>query len=470
VETFGRAVDDGGRRGEFRATLALALPVVAAELGWIAMGVADLVMVGRLGPSAIGAVGIGNVLFFCVTVLGLGMMLGLDALVSQAFGAGRLGECHRWLVHGVVMALILTPPLTGAILAMIPWLSAWGIDPAVVARAGPYLQTSAWGLLPLLLYFGLRRYLQAMNRVGVVMLALLAANLVNLAGNWLLIGGNLCLPALGVVGSGWASFGARVALVVILAGYAVWDSIRRRTGLLQTPLRVEPARLARLAALGLPAAGHLLLEVGVFGAAAVLAGRLGETALAAHEVVLHIASVTFMVPLGISSAGAVRVGQAIGRGDVRGASRSGWTALAIASGFMAASGLTLFLVPMPILRVFTPDRTVIAAALPLLGAAALFQLFDGVQVVATGALRGAGDTRSPMIVGFGAYWIIGLPVGYGLGFGLRWGVVGIWVGLALGLIFAGMFLLMSWARTVRRLARGSTVPSPRVQPEYVAAP
>ncbi|MBX6314412.1 MAG: MATE family efflux transporter, partial [Isosphaeraceae bacterium] len=299
-----------------RATLALALPVVLAELGWMAMGVVDLIMVGRLGPEAIGAVGIGNVLYFSVIVFGVGLLLGLDTLVSQAFGAGKLEDCHRSLVQGVYLSLALSPPLMAVIALGKPALHSLGIDPAILRVAIPYLETLNWGTLPLLLYASLRRYLQGMGLVRPVMGALVVANLVNVAGNWVLVYGRLGAPALGVVGSGWSTCLARVAMLLILAGYAIWYDRRHCTGrgLLRTPWTLDLARVRRLLALGFPAAMQIELEVGVFAAAATLAGRLGPTALAAHEVVLHAASVTFMVPLGVSSAGAVRVGQALGRG------------------------------------------------------------------------------------------------------------------------------------------------------------
>jgi MATE family multidrug resistance protein len=439
---------------ELRPTLVLATPVVLAELGWMAMGVVDLVMVGRLGPEAIGAVGIGNILFFCVTVIGIGLLMGLDTFVSQSFGAGRVRECHRWMIQGLYLALIMSPPLVGLALALIPNMGLWGIAPEVSRVAGPYLGVLAWSAPPLFVFFVLRRYLQGMNLVRVVMATLVIANVVNWLGNWILIYGHFGVPALGVRGSALATLLSRTVMAILLAVYAVWHSTRHGTGLLQTSWRPELGRLAKLIGLGLPAAGHFLLEVGVFGGAAVLAGRLGATALAAHEVVLHAASVTFMVPLGISSAGSVRVGQALGRGDRHGAARAGWVALGLGGGFMACAGLTFLFFPRPILGLFTGDNPVIAAALPLLGAAAMFQLFDGLQVVASGALRGAGDTRTPMIASLAAYWVIGLPVGYVLGFPMGRGVLGIWMGLALGLICAGSILLASWARTVARLKDG----------------
>jgi MATE family multidrug resistance protein len=436
--------------GELGPTLRLAGPVVLAELGWMAMGVVDLVMVGALGAESIAAVGLGNIAYFAVAVAGIGMLLGMDALASQAFGAGKVAECHRWLVQACWLAVGVAVPVVAVNLAMIPWLTRWGIAPEVATLAAGYLRTLSWGTVPLFLYFALRRYLQAMNLVGAAMATLLGANLLNAGLNWVLIHGKLGLPAMGVVGSGWSTVIGRFAMFAALAFYAVWHSRRHGTGLGATSWRVDWPSQKRLAGLGWPGAIQLLLEVGVFAIAAVLAGRLGPAELAAHEVVLNAASVTFMVPLGLAQAGGVRVGQAIGRKDPSGAARAGWAAMLLGGGFMACAGAAFLLTPRPILEVFTRERDVIRVALPLLAAAAAFQLFDGLQVVAGGALRGTGDTRTPLFANLAAHWTIGLPVGYVLAFPMRMGLIGLWIGLAVGLICVGVFLVGSWAWTVAR--------------------
>jgi MATE family multidrug resistance protein len=243
---------------------------------------------------------------------------------------------------------------------------------------------------------------------------------------------------------------ARVYLAALLLAYAVWHDRRHRTGLRAVPLRPEWARVRRLTAVGVPAALQISLEVGAFALATALAARLTPEALAAHQVAMVVASTTFMVPLGIASAGAVRVGQALGRGDPVGAATSGWTAILFGGGFMAAAGLVLVLAPGPIARTFTADEGVVRVGISLLLVAALFQLFDGVQVVVTGALRGAGETRIPMLVHLVAYYAMGLPLGYALCFGAGWGVRGIWTGLSAGLIGCGVVLLRVWAGRVRR--------------------
>jgi multidrug resistance protein, MATE family len=440
-------------KAEFRPMLALAWPVVVAELGWMLMGIVDIIMVGRLSPEAIGAVGVGSALFVAVAVFGMGLLLGLDTFVSQAYGARSLVDCHRWLLHGVYLALVLTPPVMLAALGLVGTMHWWGLHAGVESLTAPYLATVAWSSLPLLLYAAFRRYLQAMNVVRPIMLVLLTANLVNVAVNWLLIFGNLGFPALGTAGAAWATVLSRVYMAVALAAIIVWHERRARTGLFATPLRVESARLWRLFALGLPAATHLTAEVGVFAAATALAGRLDPIALASHQIALNVAGASYMVPLGVASAGAVRVGQAMGRRDPAGVRRSGWTAIAIGLGFMACAALAFLLIPHAIIGLFTIDAAVIATGASLLLIAAVFQLFDGLQGVVTGVLRGLGDTRTAMVSNLAAHWLVGLPLGYVLCFVLGWGVQGLWMGLCISLIVVGLALVGVWVQRIRQVQR-----------------
>ena len=430
----------------------LAVPVVVAELGWIAMGIVDIAMVGRLGPEAIGAVGIGSVLFFAVVVFGIGFLLGLDPLVAQAHGAGRFDECHRWLFHGIGLSLMLAVPLTLVTAVVVAMLDRWGLHPEVQRLATPYFSKIIWSICPLLLYTALRRYLQALGVVTPVMMALVSANLINVLANWVLVFGNLGAPRLGVDGAAWATILSRVYLALFLLLAVLGHDHRHRTGLWEVPRRLEFHRLRRLAALGLPAAVQVTLEVGVFAAVTALAGRLAPATLAAHQIVLNVASVTFMVPLGVGAAGAVRVGQAVGRLDPPGAQYAGWAALAIGGGFMSCAAVVFVLAPRTILGWFTTDPAVIQVGVSLLLVAALFQIFDGLQGVATGVLRGFGDTRTPMLWNLAGHWLVGLPVGYVLCFERGWGVVGLWVGLSTGLILVGVVLVAAWWRRARAWA------------------
>ena len=443
-------------RVELRPTIQLAMPLVLAEVGWMSMAIVDTMMVGRLPDSAvaIGAVSLGSILFHTLAFFGGGLLIGLDTLVSQAFGAGRREDCHRSLLNSIYLSFVMTPPLLGLIWLAGPMLAPFRVDPKVLGFAISYTRALAWGLLPLLLYFALRRCLQAMNLVKPVAFALVTANLVNALGNWVLIYGKWGAPALGLVGSGWSTSIARVYMAAVLVGYLLWYDRKHRTDLLRTPIEPDLRRIRRLIALGLPAGLQITLEIGVFTVATALIGRLGAVPLASHQIAMNTIAFTYMIPLGISSAAAVRVGQALGRNDPRGAADAGGTAIVFGAAFMSLAAIALVVFPRWIARIFTPDEAVIRTAINLLAAGAAFQLFDGIQTVATGALRGAGDTRTPMVCHLAAYWFIGLPLGAWLCFWRGWGAIGLWVGLSLALILIGCVLLMVWQRKVRRLQRG----------------
>ena len=434
---------------ELGPTLRLASPLVLAELGWMSMAVVDTVMVGRVSPEAIAGVSLGGLVFYTAAIFGSGLLLGLDTVVSQAFGAGDVTDCHRSLLSGVYLCLCLTPVLMGCIWLVAPSLRFLGIHPSVLHETIAYLHALSWSTLPLLLHFAFRRYLQGMSLVKPITFALVTANLVNAFGNWVLIYGHWGAPPLGAEGSGWATCCSRIYMASALIGYTLHYHRRRSEGANAVwPYRPDLGRIRDLLGLGFPAALQLSLEVGVWAAAAALAGRLGPVSAAGYQIAMVTVSFTYMVPLGISSAAAVRVGQALGRNDPQSAARSGWTAILLGAAFMSCAGLALLLVPRYIARVFTLDPAVIKIGALLLSVAALFQLCDGLQTVATGALRGAGDTRTPMICHLTAYWLVGLPLGYFLCFSRGWGAAGLWAGLSLAVILIGVLLSLAWRRRV----------------------
>jgi multidrug resistance protein, MATE family len=440
-------------RAEMRPTLRLAIPLVLAELGWMSMAIVDTMMVGRLPNSAtaIGAVSLGSNIFIVLALFGGGLLMGLDTLVAQAFGAGQREDCHRSLVNSIYLSIALTPFLSAAVWSLPFLLGRMHIDPAVLALTIPYTKALAAGLLPLLLYFAVRRCLQAMNMVKPVAFALVSANIINALGNLILVYGKWGVPAMGTVGSGWSTAISRLYLASVVVGYLLWYDRKHRTELLRTPIDIDLPRIRRLITLGLPAAMQFTLESGVFALATALIARLGAVPLASHQIALNTVAFTYMVPLGIASAAAVRVGQAIGRGDPRAAGDAGGTAIFLGASFMTSASAGLLVFPRWIARMYTPDEIVIHSTIALLAAGAAFQLFDGIQTVATGALRGAGDTRTPMFCHFTAYWVIGLPLGAWLCFRKGWGAFGLWSGLSLALILIGIVLLFVWRRAVRRL-------------------
>jgi multidrug resistance protein, MATE family len=435
-------------RADFMLTLRLALPLIIAEVGWMSMGIVDTIMVGRLPDSAvaIGATGLGQSLYHSIAIFGGGLLLGLDTFVSQAYGRKDLNDARLSLVNGLFLAGALTPILMLIVLCWPPLMQHFGISGELVDPMRPFLRALNWGTLPLLAYFALRRYLQAVNVVIPIMFALISANIVNLVGDWALIYGHLGLPAMGITGSGWATCVARIYMAGVLVVTLLWVESKRILPRWTGEVRVDLRRVAALLRLGTPAATQIFLEIGAFSAATALIARLGPVPLSGHEIALNCAALSFMVPLGISSAAAVRVGQQLGRKDPEGARRAGWSAIILGAGFMTCSGLVFVSIPLWISRLFSPDPVVIRTGARLLLVAAAFQLFDGLQTVATGALRGSGDTKTPMLANFVAYWLIGLPVGYFLCFKLGWGAVGIWIGLCGGLMMIGSALLLTWHR------------------------
>ena len=452
-------------RTEFFPMLKLAIPVVMAELGWMTMGVVDTVMVGPLGPEAISAAGVGNAMHIAFAIFGMAVMLGLDTLVSHAYGARDIRDCHRWFFDGLTLAGLMAVPIM-ALLALV-WLAipTMGFHEAVRPLLESYFGVLMLSTPFLLAYAVCRRYLQGMHAVTPIMLALITANAINAGANWLLVYGHFGFPALGVAGSAWATVIARAYMLSALL-FAVWWIDKRRThdvwseglptvalakvGLWHVDRAFDGARLRQLLALGLPAASQMGAEVGVFALATALSGMLDPISSAAHQIALNLAGVAFMIPLGLGSAGAVRVGHAVGARDPARASAAGWTAILMAACFMIVAASTFVLVPRQLIGLFSTDAKVLSVGTSLLLLAAIFQLFDGIQGVITGTLRGIGDTRTPMLVNLIAHWLIGLPTSYILCFVIGWGVYGLWIGLSLGLIVTGVILFWVWTVKIRQ--------------------
>ncbi len=442
---------------EFAALLRLGLPIAGASLGNILLSVVDTILVGRAGETALAAIGLGNAVFFAITVLGLGAMLGLDPLIAQAIGAGEERRARALMWQGVWSACGLTLPLVALVVACAALLGFTGQDPETLPPTRAFLFGRLPSILPFLVFAALRSYLQGRGATRAMVFAVLAANLVNAPLCALLVFGDAALvrvglpplgvPALGLLGAGLASSVATFVQLLV-----VGLALRR----MPTPpgpgsvRRLEPAIAWHVLALGAPIGLQMLAEVGIFALASVVMGQLGRTSLAAHQVALQLASTTFMVPLGIGSAASVRVGQAIGRGDAEGTRRAGLVAIGAGAAFMLLCALLFVAAGEPLARVFAVDARVVRAAVPLVAIAAFFQLSDGVQAVASGALRGAGDVRWPLLSNLVGHYVIGLPTSLVLAFGLGWGAPGLWWGLSAGLTGVAAALLARFVVLTRR--------------------
>jgi MATE family multidrug resistance protein len=427
---------------ELGATLRLAGPVVLGQLGLMAMNLVDTAVVGRLGPAAVAAVSVGHAASMLVFMFGFGLLVGLDRTVAFAFGGGQTQDVRRAITHGLVLGAAVSVPLTAAMLVVRALLPHLGVDAAVVEPARAYQTALTWSILPSMLFTALRQALQGIGDTGAATRIALLANLVNLGGNLLLVPGRWGLPALGVAGSGWATCVSRVFMAGLL-GLHAWRSIG------PLPRWRWDAKLdVELLRLGLPAGVQMVFEGGVFVLVTFLAARLGAAQAASHHLVLLVASFTFMVPMGLSSAGSVRVGQALGRGDLAGARRAGTTSVAVGVAFMALSAACLTSLARPILGLFGQPADVVELARLLLLCAGVFQVFDGAQVTLAGALRGADDTMSAMAANLVGHWAVGLPLGALLCYRAGWGVMGLWVGLAAGLAAVAVWLGLVWHRRI----------------------
>jgi MATE family multidrug resistance protein len=444
-------------RREIPPMLRLALPLVLAEVGWMFMALVDTVMVGHLPHPeiTISAAALAQVLYNTLAFGIGGVLLGLDTYLSQSHGAGKFDEANRWLLHGLFLAAILSAILMGVVTAASYALLRLPVEPVILIQAARFLRALNYGTPALLLGMTFRRYLQAFNHVKPIAFALVSANIVNAVGDWLLLFPHhwhfLTFQGHGVVGAAICTAFARLYMAVVTLA-AIWYFNRKHGyGLGTMPRHFEGQRLKRLVSLGAPVGGQIFVEIAIFAAITAVIGTFGPLPLAGHEIALNCASITFMVPFAISAAASVRVGQAIGRRAPRDAAAAGWTGIALGVAFMLTASAVLVAIPHAIARAFTAAPGVIAAAVPLLLVAAAFQFFDGIQVTASGALRGAGNTWAGLIVHFSGYWVVGLPIGLLLGFHFKLGAVGLWIGLCIGLIIAAVALLATWYRTARNI-------------------
>ncbi|HEY3286830.1 MAG TPA: MATE family efflux transporter [Gemmatimonadaceae bacterium] len=433
-------------RSELREMLGIAAPVVVVQVGLQLMGVVDTLMVGRISADALGGVALGNFYFYNIAIFGMGTLMALDPVVSQAIGAGDMGGARRGIQRGVLLALLVSVAVGAGFLASGSAFRLLRQPAEVVPLATAYVAISAAGLPPFFAFIVLRQSLQAMLRVRPVLIAVVVANVVNVAANWVLIFGNLGAPAMGIAGSAWSTVFARWVMLAVLLGAGWRDLHAHLTGSWRASLQFTP--LWNTVRLGAPIGFQWFFEAGAFAMATLMFGWLGTIPLAGHEVALSLASLTFMVPVGFSTAAAALVGQAVGRGDMPSARRHAAGAWVLGVGFMACSGLAMLLFPQPIAGWFTSDTAVIGVAAGLIAIAGVFQVFDGTQAVASGLARGTGDTKVPMVLHLFGFWGIGVPLAAVLGFRTRLGGAGIWWGLTSGLIVAS--LLQAW-RVQRRL-------------------
>lgn len=423
---------------ELRATVALAIPVVLVQVGMMSMGVVDTLMVGHVSAVVLAAVALGNLYFFNVSILSTGTLMALDPLVAQAVGARDEPAVGRAMQRGLVLVAVLSVVTTLLLLPVRQVFQLTRQQPEIIPDATSYVLVSIAGVVPFLAFVVLRQSLQALGHLAPVVWTMLAANAANAGLNWIFIYGHLGVPRMGATGSAIATAISRWLMAVLLL-VAAWPELRRRL----MPLRraaLDPAPLIRMLKLGVPIGVQQLLEASAFGAIGLLMGVLGTVEMAAHQIAITMAALTFMVPLGISAAAAVRVGLAVGAGDMKRVKQSTRAAFACGLGFMTCTALVFLTFPGPLSRAFTDDVRVIALAGILMPVAGVFQVFDGAQAVGAGVLRGIGDTRAPLVAMLAGYWLIGLPVSVYLGFHTPLRAAGLWWGFVASLGAVAVFL------------------------------
>lgn len=430
----------------------LAVPLALGHLGTHLMGVVDVAVVGRHSGEALAAVGLGNGVFFGIFVLGMGVMFALDPLVSQAVGAGRHRDADNLFWQGLWLALLLTAPISGIVLAAMSALHWTPIETSVVEQANAYVAARVLSVFPLFAFLGVRSYLQSYDVTRPFVIAVVVANLLNLPLNIALVFGDdgleqlglppLGVPALGVVGAGWATVVAAVVQCAVMMGSARL----RRPSIASASRRLSALELHRALRIGLPIALTIFAEVAFFSITGVLAGWLGANALAAHNVALTLAGTTFQVVIAIGTAASVRVGQAIGADQTARARSVGFIALAMGTAWMSLGALVFVLFSRPLVELMTDEPEVINTAVPLMIAAAAFQLVDGAQGVMNGALRGAGDTRFAFYASVVSHYVLGMPFALLAAFVWKWGTLGLWWGLCIGLAAVAAALIVRFWR------------------------
>ena len=457
---------------EARALLALGLPLILANLAQSAINATDLVLLGRYNADALAAGSLAFNLYVPLVVFGIGLLSAVSPMVAAERGARQhsVREVRRTVRQGMWHAVTLTIPC---------WLILWqaptllmlmGQDADLARAAGSFVRIVMWSLLPIFLFFVLRNFIASIERPNWGAAVLVGQVVINALLGWALIFGHFGAPQMGLAGSALASALANLFVFVALAAVVGFARPFRRYAIFGRWWRADWPRYRELAAIGLPIAITLLLEVSVFAAAVFIMGLIGRDAIAAHAIALQIAAFTFMVPLGLSQAATVRVGLAYGAADRAGITRAGWTALAVGIGFMAAMALVLLAFPRLLIGIFlhTGDprnAAVVALAVPFLGIAALFQIVDGAQSVGAGVLRGLQDTRWPMIFAAFGYWVVGIGVGVVLAFPMGLKGLGVWIGLASCLAVVAVLMVGRWSRRealglIPGNAPGTRLPTP----------
>jgi MATE family multidrug resistance protein len=449
---------------EIRPTLALALPIMAGMVSQMLMGLADTIMVGRVGVIPLAACTLVNAIAHLPLVFGIGLLSSIAVLTSQAFGARKRDEAGEVLRHGMLLSLGTGLLAALSLIALLPFLGRLGQPVEVVDAAGTYLVLLAISLLPALVAHGGKQFSEALKHPWAPTFILLSGVFLNVFLNWVLIYGNLGAPAMGLEGAGWATIGTRVLIVIAMLAYVFRGRDLRAFHPVRWRARLEMQWFKDLFHLGTPVAVQHLFEVGAFAFAALMMGWISAEAIAAHQIALACASTTFMFGLGIGVAACIRVGHAYGAAQYLRMRRIGFGGVGLAVMIMGMFGLVFILGGKWIAGWFIDSPAVVALGAQLLFVAAVFQVADGIQIASISALRGLSDVRVPAVIALLAYWAIALPLGSFLAFVMGMGAIGIWIGLAGGLGVAAVGLLLRFHLRTRRAPERTPPLQPAIDP------
>jgi MATE family multidrug resistance protein len=437
-------------RKEISQTARLAYPVLIGQLGHMMMGVVDSVMVGQVGATPLAASSVAHGLFILFLIFGIGVSMAISPLVAMAVGSDNLEKIGIVFRQGLLVNMILSILLAIAAFygsALFEYLNQ---PPDVTEQAIAYLRVLAISIIPVMLFQTYRQFSEGLSIMNPPMVVTVAANTVNIFANWVLIFGNLGAPALGLVGAGWATFITRSMMGISLMLFMIFSQRFRSFDMGFYFSRIDRQIIRQILKIGVPSGVQYFFEVGAFAGAAIIIGWLGTKELAAHQIAINLASISFMFALSISAAAAIRVGHAVGRSDLNAVRNAGFSAILLSIGIMGSFGILFITLRLFLPSLYIEDTQVIQIASTLLVIAAFFQLSDGTQAVGIGILRGIADTRIPMIITFVAYWIVGLPGGYYLGFVRDMGVNGVWIGLLVALTLSAVSLTWRFNSRSRR--------------------
>ncbi|MEQ1770658.1 MAG: MATE family efflux transporter [Devosia sp.] len=434
---------------EFRELFKLAWPLIISQLARSALFTTDVIVLGRLGPQQLAAGALANALFICVQLFGIGAIGAVAPMVAQAIGARDLRSVRRTVRQGVWFAIVLSVVLFPVAWNIGPIYRWMGQDPELIGFAEQFVHAAIWLLPTSFVFVALQSFLSAHGATRVILLITVAGVFVNLLANFVLVFGNWGFPKLGIVGSGLSTSIVNAAMLVLVIAYIQMSRRFRRYHIWHKFFEPDWSRMLELVSIGAPIGLMLLAEVALFTSATLLQGWLGQSEVAAHSVTLTIASLAFMVPLGLSQATVVRVGISLGEKSREGIRKAGWAALTLTLGFMALTSLAFALAPHQIVGLFldsglAENTAPLTLAASFLLIAALFQLFDGTQVTMSAALRGLSDTNMPLLIALFGYWVVGFPTAYFLAFHFGMRGVGIWLGLAAGLSATSVILTVRW--------------------------